>query len=86
MLINSDQRNIFRYESTKYEPYGVFELPEGVILRHHTSDYLKNVAFADFEILYERIYDVTTMNGNKSKAIQLVGQKRNALRLKKNHA
>ena len=79
VLINSDQRNIARYESTKYEPYGVFELPEGVILRHHTSDYLKNVLFADFEILYERIYDVTTMNGNKSKAIQLVGQKRNAL-------
>lgn len=75
VLINSDQRNIVRYESTKYEPYGVFELPEGVILRHHTPDYLKNVLFADFEILYERIYDVTTMNGNKSRAIQLVGQK-----------
>jgi ubiquinone/menaquinone biosynthesis C-methylase UbiE len=78
LLINSDKRNIDRYKSTKYEPYGVFELPEGVILRHHKLDYLKNVVFEDFEIPYEKVYDVRTMNGNKSKAVQLVGQKRNA--------
>jgi len=77
LLINSDSRNINRYKSSEYEPYGTFKLPEGVILRHHTLDYLKTVVFADLEILYERIYSVITMNGNKSKAIQLIGQKRN---------
>jgi len=75
LLINSDQRNIDRYESTEHELYGVFELNEGVILRHHTMDYLTKVIFADFDILYERIFDVVTMNGNKSKAVQLVGKK-----------
>ena len=75
-LVNSDQRNTNRYESTSYQPYGVFELPEGVILRHHTLEYLKSVVFADFEILYENIYEVTTMNGNKSSAVQLAGKKR----------
>jgi SAM-dependent methyltransferase len=77
LLINSDQRNIDRYESTEYEPYGVFEHAEGVVFRHHTMDYLKNIIFSGFEILYERIYEVTTMNGNKSKAVQLVGKKTN---------
>lgn len=75
-LINSDQRNLDRYQSTSYKPYGVFELPENVILRHHSLEYLKSVVLEDFEIIYENIYEVTTMNGNKSRAVQLAGKKR----------
>jgi len=57
----------------------VFELPENVILRHHTLEYLKNVVLEDFEIIYENIYEVTTMNGNKSRAVQLAGKKRSGI-------
>ncbi len=76
LLINSDQRNTDRYELTELEPYGVFEHSEGAILRHHTMDYLTDVIFYDFDILHQKIYDVVTMNGNKSKAVQLIGKKR----------
>lgn len=73
-LLNEDQRNIDRYNSTDYEPYGVFELPEGVILRHHSLDYLKHTLLNDFNIIYERVFDVRTMNGNTSKSVQLAAQ------------
>lgn len=39
-LINNDHRNINRYEKyeKKYEVYGVFEIEEGVAMRHHTFE------------------------------------------------
>lgn len=79
LLINTDQRNTDRYNATQYEPYGVFELPEGAILRHHDLSYLEEEVFKDLDILYQRVYDVTTMNGNTSKSVQLVGRKRSSL-------
>ena len=75
LLINTDQRNIDRYEATKYKPYGVFELPEGAILRHHDLDYLQENLCKDLDMLYQRVYNVPTMNGNTSKSVQLVGRK-----------
>lgn len=75
LLINSDQRNIDRYESANQKPYGIFELNEGVILRHHNMDYLRKTVFTDFDILREKKFEVITMNGNKSKAVQIIGKK-----------
>ncbi len=75
LLINSDQRNIDRYESTNRKPYGIFELSEGVVLRHHKMEYLYKTVFANFDILHEKKFEVITMNGNKSKAVQIIGKK-----------
>jgi len=77
LLINSDQRNINRYDSSHQKPYGVFKHNEGVILRHHAKNYLDETIFKNFNILNEKTFEVITMNGNKSKAIQLIGRKNN---------
>jgi SAM-dependent methyltransferase len=75
-LINSDERNQSRYQSfkEKYGIYGVFELPEGAVLRHHSEKWLKEL-LADFRTLkYERL-SFTTMNGHKSNGFYFIGRK-----------
>lgn len=44
-LINGDERNIARYYKylSKYDNYGVFELPEGAVLRHHNIEWIKEL-------------------------------------------
>ena len=74
-LINSDNRNLERYETyeDKYNKYGVFELPEGAILRHHTEEYFFEL-MKDFDtVRYKRI-TYTTMNGNKSNGFYFLGK------------
>jgi ubiquinone/menaquinone biosynthesis C-methylase UbiE len=73
-LINPDERNTNRYNACEQGPYGTFQLSGGVTLRHHDIIYLQENIFADFNILYENTFDVTTMNGNTSKAIQTIGR------------
>lgn len=76
VLLNEDQRNLDRYNSkTAEQPYGVFALSEGVLLRHHSMEYLSQTALAAFDVLFETEFEVTTMNGNASRAGQLIGQK-----------
>lgn len=76
-LLNTDERNITRYNASasKYNTYGVFELPEGAIVRHHSEDWIKELleSFSDKE--YERL-TFTTMNGNKSNGFFYIGSKR----------
>lgn len=76
-LINNDQRNLKRYQEykNKYRIYGVFELPEGAILRHHSEEHILNL-IKDFEmLLFEKtIYE--TMNGNKSNGFYFIGKKK----------
>lgn len=77
LLINDDQRNRERYE--KYAgTYGVFALPEGVVVRHHTLDWIKKITMA-FEQLEFQPFTVTTMNGNASAAFQYLGRKQESL-------
>lgn len=74
--INDDQRNLERYQKykDKYGAYGIFELPEGVVLRHHTQKYIKELTENFKELIFENtIYD--TMNGNKSKGFYYIGKK-----------
>lgn len=54
--------------------FGVFSLPEGVIFRHHTKEWISELT-KDFEVLSEKSMDVFTMNGNKAKGFQLLGRK-----------
>ena len=75
-LINSDERNQARYQSfeEKYGIYGVFELPEGAVLHHHSEKWLKELLL-DFRTLkYERL-TFTTMNGHKSNGFYFIGRK-----------
>lgn len=73
--LNDDQRNLDRYEKyeNKYGIYGIFELPEGAVLRHHSSEYISNITKDFEELIFEKtIYD--TMNGNKSNGFYYIGK------------
>ena len=74
-LINTDQRNIVRYNKfkDKYDSYGVFELPEGAILKHHSEKLIAQLT-QTFQRLWYKKFEVTTMNGNKSNAFQYIGR------------
>jgi len=75
-MINEDPRNIRRYEEywDKYGVYGVFELPGGGVLRHHTRDHILGLTEALQPLVFERaVY--TTMNGNRSKGFYYLGRK-----------
>ena len=75
LLVNDDQRNRERYEKYASQgTYGVFALPEGVVVRHHTLDWIKELT-RGFEQLEYAPFTVTTMNGNASAAFQYLGRK-----------
>jgi ubiquinone/menaquinone biosynthesis C-methylase UbiE len=75
LLINADQRNIDRYNKykDKYDSYGVFELPEGAILKHHSENWIAQL-IQPFQCLWYKKFEVITMNGNKSNAFQYIGR------------
>ena len=75
-LLNTDERNLLRYEkfANQYGIYGVFELPEGAICRHHDERWIKKL-LQDFAIQkYEHLL-FTTMNGHQSNGFYLIGKK-----------
>ncbi len=76
LLLNSDERNVERYEQceAKYGRYGVFELPEGVVVRHHSKEWISEIT-RPFEQVEYQPFTVTTMNGNSSAAFQYLGRK-----------
>lgn len=78
LILNNDKRNIDRYQlgKEKFDAYGTFELPEGVVCRHHTSSYLKEELFSAFQIEHEHAFEVKTMNGNRSNSIQIIAKLR----------
>ena len=76
LLINNDRRNRERYEqyAEAYGCYGVFELPEGVVVRHHQREWIEEITSSFQQLEYEP-FTVTTMNGNASAAFQYLGCK-----------
>jgi len=76
-MINEDQRNIERYDKykDKYGKYGIFELPEGAVVRHHTKDHILEIT-KDFHGLVFQLAIYTTMNGNKSNGFYYIGKKK----------
>lgn len=74
-LLNTDERNLARYEKFKeiYGVYGVFELPEGAICRHHDEAWIKQL-LNDFSELEYNHLTFTTMNGHKSNGFYFIGQ------------
>ncbi len=76
LLLNDDARNRERYQrfAEAYKCYGVFELPEGVAVRHHQKEWVEELTRSFRPLEYER-FRVTTMNGNASAAFQYLGCK-----------
>ena len=75
-LLNDDERNRSRYESgfKKYVTYGVFELPEGALLRHHDLFRIKELT-KDFRPEVNEKVLFKTMNGHTSNGIIFIGRK-----------
>lgn len=75
-LLNEDERNVKRYQEfqEKYGLYGVFELPEGAVCRHHDEAWIRELLSGFSELKYERLV-FTTMNGNKSNGFYFIGRK-----------
>jgi hypothetical protein len=76
LLLNDDERNRERYKrfAENYKCYGVFELPEGVAVRHHQREWIEELTSSFRQLEYEP-FTVTTMNGNTSAAFQYLGRK-----------
>jgi len=74
LALQTDERNLERYtrDEQKYGIYGVFDLPEGVTVRHHDPKWIENLT-GDFEMVALDDVDVVTMNGNPAKAFQWFG-------------
>lgn len=77
LWLQTDERNRERYvrDQSKYGTYGVFDLPEGVTVRHHDPQWIAALT-KDFETGALDHIDVHTMNGNPAKAFQWFGLKR----------
>ena len=78
-MINEDTRNIKRYNNYKdtYGKYGIFVLPEGAVVRHHTKDHIFEITKGFHAIVFEPVI-YTTMNGNKSNGFYYIGKKKQA--------
>ncbi len=75
-LLNDDERNLKRYSefADKYGVYGVFELPEGAVVRHHDEDWIQSLLSDLTKFRYERL-TFTTMNGHRSNGFYFIGRK-----------
>ncbi|MGC1378557.1 MAG: class I SAM-dependent methyltransferase [Anaerolineales bacterium] len=76
-VLQDDERNQQRYQQNAEEfgVYGVFRLPEGTVVRHHSIDWIHTLT-SGFETLDLVYPEVVTMNGHKAKAFQYLGIKR----------
>ena len=74
-LLNPDKRNIERYNKhfPKYNNYGVFELEDGAVLRHHCDERVSEIRLNFHEVIYEKVI-FNTMNGNTSNGFVYVGR------------
>jgi SAM-dependent methyltransferase len=78
LWLQHDERNLSRYarDEAKYGKYGVFDLPEGVTVRHHDPKWIQTL-MSDFETVALDHIEVVTMNGNPAQAFQWFGVKPN---------
>ena len=76
LWLQPDARNIERYvrDESKYGLYGVFELPEGVTVRHHDRRWIE-VLTEDYEPAAVDDVQVRTMNGHPANGFQWFGFK-----------
>jgi len=75
LLLNNDARNLERYERYRAEfgRYGTFRLPDGIVVRHHEEEWIQELTGGFHQLEYE-VFEVATMNGNRSAAFQFFGR------------
>lgn len=75
-LLNTDERNRTRYAKyqDKYGTCGVFELPEGAVLRHQSEDHVRDL-LSDFSTEVFSPVTFRTMNGHTSNGFCFFGRK-----------
>ena len=76
LWLQSDARNVQRYvrDESKYGVYGVFDLPEGVTVRHHARRWIEVLTEAYQPMALDDI-QVQTMNGHQANGFQWFGLK-----------
>ncbi len=76
MYLQLDDRNIDRYikYENKYNIYGVFELPDNGVVRHHNIEWI-NSLISKFTLIDSKLIETLTMNGNKTEIFQMFLQK-----------
>jgi len=74
LWLQHDERNLARYarDEAKYGTYGVFDLLEGVTVRHHDPKWIQTLT-SDFKTVALDHIEVVTMNGNPAHAFQMFG-------------
>jgi SAM-dependent methyltransferase len=77
MFLQTDARNLERYrcDDEKYGIYGVFELSEGVTVRHHEREWIDSL-LDKYQLLALHEIEVQTMNGHPASAFQWFGRNR----------
>ncbi len=68
-------RYLDRYKSgqKRYGQYGVFDLDDGGVVRHHGLGYFMQLV-SGFTTLEMETHEVVTMNGNEAQAVRYVGK------------
>ena len=72
--IQDDPRNRERYAQSSHGVYGVFDLPEGVTLRHHSREWIAELTAAFDRVALDDI-TLTTMNGHEARGFQWYGRR-----------
>jgi SAM-dependent methyltransferase len=77
LWLQTDERNRERYQrdEPKYGIYGMFDLPEGVTVRHHDPRWIAELISGFATVALDDI-NVQTMNGNPAQAFQWFGVKK----------
>ncbi|MGD8329537.1 MAG: class I SAM-dependent methyltransferase [Acidobacteriota bacterium] len=76
LWLQDDERNRARYGrgAPGFDTYGVFELPEGVVLRHHRRGWIDELTRGFSPIALDEI-TVETMNGHRARGFQWFGRR-----------
>jgi SAM-dependent methyltransferase len=77
LALQDDERNRSRYAAYAEQfgaPYGVFATEDGAVLRHHDVADLRAL-LSDLDVVDEHRFEVATMNGHSSRAVQLLARK-----------
>ncbi len=74
-LLNRDERNLDRYRAAtaRHSVWGVFELPDGAVLRHHDPAYIREW-LKPFETIHFETVTYPTMNGHTSNGFFFFGR------------
>ena len=77
LWLQTDARNVERYKRDhhKYGTYGVFDLPEGVTVRHQDRQWLEELT-AGYDVAVLEDVEIETMNGHRANGFQWFGAKR----------